>query len=91
MKKKRYSDISFLPAFLVPSTVMKFLCRWRPVDCPPRSVLTVSYKGVTIRKSANPFIFRCDHTHIFIIFFIILNVALWLVSSKGNQTQYTLI
>lgn len=43
-EKKRYSDISFLPAFLVPSTVIKFLSRWRPVDRPERSVLTVSYK-----------------------------------------------
>lgn len=32
MKKKRYSDISFLPAFLVPSTVIKFLSRWRPAE-----------------------------------------------------------
>lgn len=69
MKKKRYSDISFLPAFLVPSTVIKFLFYWRPVDRLERSTLTVSYKRNYHKKSANPFIFSFEPHTFFKTFF----------------------
>lgn len=93
MKKKRYSDISFLPAFLVPSTVIKFLFYWRPVDRLERSTLTVSYKrNYHKKKVPTPSSLVLNHTLFLKLFFLIpLNVALWLVSSlKRNQIQYIL-
>lgn len=100
MKKKRYSDISFLPAFLVPSTVMKFLFGRRPVDRLPRSVLTVSHeekktknKESPSKESANPFIFHFKpHTPTHFVFYLHSMLHCVLVSSiKGNQIQYILI
>lgn len=73
MNEKRYSDISFLPAFLVPSTVIKLLSagvQWTS----ERPILTVSYKRKYHQKSANRFILLFD-PH----FLITFNVAPWMV------------
>lgn len=67
--KKRYSDISFLPAFLVPSTVIKLLFHWRPVDRLERSILTVSYKRNYHHKKCQPFHFSFLPTHLFFFCF----------------------
>lgn len=84
MKKKRYSDISFLPAFLVPSTVIKFLSRWRPVERPQRS--NFDCQRFTIIKSAKLFTFSFFFWSAPLVFFFFLHQRCTVVAlfPKGN-------
>lgn len=89
MNEKRYSDISFLPAFLVPSTVTKFLFGQCPVDRLPKSVLTVSNEEKKKRSShqkkvPTPLPFISNHTLFVFIYTQCCTVAGLLYKEKSD-------
>lgn len=87
-EKKWYSDISFLPAFLVPSTVITLLFQWGPMDHLERPILTWSYtRNYHNQKSARRFIFLFDLLQ-FLFVFIAFSVAPWLGFTQGENIKY---
>lgn len=79
MKKKKDILISrFLPAFLVPSTVIKLLfslaSSGAPGEVHPDCILTEKKKKkdlITIIQSANPFIFLIFDPHLLLLSFFL--------------------
>lgn len=81
MTTKKKSDISFLPAFLVPSTVIKFLLRLASSGAP------AEVQELPWKKSANPFIFSLNHTQFSYHYFWCCTVA-GLFFKKKSELLY---